>query len=84
LTIASLKRFLSAQLRCTSDEQAAYKLLEKAPLQYADCPDLGASVSFRVAASSEHALALANARAKGPAVFNGLRACREFVHGAGK
>lgn len=33
LTIASFKQFLSALLRCTSDEQADNNLLEKAPLQ---------------------------------------------------
>jgi hypothetical protein len=63
---------------CFSDTSFAFRMLGNGkPSPDVTCPDLGVSTSLKVASGSEHALDIRDARAKGPAEFNGLRGCRE-------
>jgi hypothetical protein len=66
---------------CFSDKSFAFKLLGSGrPSPDVSCPDLGMSATLKVASDAENALVIRDARARGPAAFNGLRGCREPVN----
>lgn len=69
---------------CTTDSMAPYKMVNGRSATWEACPDLGAHAVLKVTNYSDHALDLLHLRAKGLKTFNGLRGCREFVHGPAK
>lgn len=63
---------------CFSGQSFAFKMLRNGrPSPDVSCPDLGINTLLKVASMSENALAMRDARERGPKEFNGWRGCLE-------
>jgi len=69
---------------CTTDDRANLKVLNGTPVEETECPNLGASVTMKVASDSEHRLTILQLKSQGPVTFNNLRSCRQFAYGPHK